>query len=115
MTRMWSKHGEVLDGEIDVIWLQDTAGLPYVREVVWSAPTRRRPPARNVRRSGRMIGYTIVAADAPRDYGGYFRRRYFYVAAHDASEDPDSPYLAGGMPCEGVAPSAVSLPFRATP
>ncbi len=58
----WDDH---LKHEAEVIWLEDPEQFDYVRQVIvpW-ARTRRRPLKLSV--PGRVVGYTVLRADAPR-------------------------------------------------
>jgi hypothetical protein len=104
--------------EARVVWLEDPAGLSYVREQAVWVPTRRgRVAWRRVDASpagARLVGYTELRPDAPRertwgDDPRRFRRRVFYVLAHDRDGVAPAPVMARPhAPREGVDPSTVA-------
>ena len=54
-----------LTGEVEVVWLEDSANLDYVRQALDKVSNRRGRPRYD--RDGRIVGYTNLAADAERD------------------------------------------------
>ncbi|MFF2662989.1 DUF6009 family protein, partial [Kitasatospora sp. NPDC058032] len=50
--------------EAEVVWLEDTEDLDYVRQALDKVGTRRGKP--RYERDGRMIGYTNLGPTAPR-------------------------------------------------
>jgi hypothetical protein len=95
-----------LTQEAELVWLEDTDGLDYVRQSLDRLPTRRGKPAYH--RDGRMIGYAILgpAAKGSRS-SGTFRRRVFWLLPHDRDSAPRGLY-AGSAPAEAVAPRTLS-------
>ncbi|MFD3700123.1 DUF6009 family protein [Streptomyces sp. NPDC058646] len=86
--------------EVDLVWLEDTSGLDYVRQSLDRLPTRRGRPAYH--RDGRMVGYALLGPGAkPSRSSGTFRRRVFWLLPHDRDTDPDGLY-ATGAPAEAV-------------
>jgi hypothetical protein len=84
-----------------VVWLEDVTDLTFVREDIWYARRRQHAPAQRDRRlvPGRIVGYTVLAPDAPRsDDWECFLRRYFWLRTTDA---------AGYWPAAGVNPRTV--------
>ncbi|MCA6095931.1 DUF6009 family protein [Streptomyces sp. SCA3-4] len=96
--------------EIDLVWLEDTTALDYVRQSLDRLPTRRGKPAYH--RDGRMVGYAILgpAAKASRS-SGTFRRRVFWLLPHDRDTDPDGLY-ATGAPAEAVDPRTLAAGIK---
>lgn len=93
----------LLAQELDLVWLEDVDRLDYVRTWVGvQSSSRIRLPDLGVR----LVGYTVLKADAPRQSNGYFLRRIFWLSDRDRDQDPQGPY-ALGMPSEGVDPRTV--------
>jgi hypothetical protein len=92
-------------GEESIVWEQDPATLPYVRETLAYAGTRQRPV--RWRGPGRRVGYAVPRADARSGHPGTFTRRVFWVKPYDRSEAPDGIYRTG-CPSEGVDPLTVA-------
>jgi len=92
---MRSYNAEV--NESGIVWLDDPAKYPYVRETTIYAPFRSRMPSRK-RMQGRPVAIAGLNKEARAVYPGMFLRRYWYVAPHD-------PYYGG--PIEAVDPYTV--------
>ena len=91
--------------EDDIVWLEDTSGLLFVRETVCFANTRRRPVP--FRASGtRVVGYARLRADAPNcsNMPRLWRRRVFWVRDSDAVVTRERPC---GVPNEAVDSQSV--------
>ncbi|MEU8550573.1 DUF6009 family protein [Streptomyces roseoverticillatus] len=88
--------------ESELVWLEDTTNLDYVRQSLDRLPTRRGKPAYH--RDGRMVGYALLGPAAkPSRSSGTFRRRVFWLLPHDRDSDPEGLY-ATGAPAEAVDP-----------
>ncbi|MFE5327306.1 DUF6009 family protein [Embleya sp. NPDC055664] len=88
--------------EIDIVWLEDPAGLDYVRQVLDRLPRRTGVPA--FHRDGRMVGYALLGPGARSSpASGTYRRRVFWLAPHDRDRVPDGAYVSGA-PSEAVDP-----------
>ncbi|WP_327713289.1 DUF6009 family protein (plasmid) [Streptomyces sp. NBC_00464] len=96
--------------EAEVVWLESTEDLDYVRQALDKVTTRRGKP--RYERDGRLVGYTNLAPTAPRlPDSGLFPRRTFYLLPHDRPnrpDDPDGPY-AVGSPLEAVDPRTIDV------
>lgn len=92
--------------EDELVWLEDTTTLQYVRQSLDRLPSRRgRPP---FHRDGRMIGYAVLGPDAKASrQSGTFLRRVFWLAPHDRDGRPDGLY-ATGAPSESVDPRTLA-------
>ncbi|PKV77107.1 DUF6009 family protein [Streptomyces sp. TLI_146] len=91
--------------EDNVVWLEDTDRLDYVRQAL-DKTTRRRGKPRYAR-DGRMVGYTELAPDAEADPdSGLQLRRVFFLLPHDRDSDPDGVYQQGA-PGEAVDPRTI--------
>ncbi|MFE7191364.1 DUF6009 family protein [Kitasatospora sp. NPDC057541] len=92
--------------ETDLVWIEDTTRLDYVRQSLDRLTTRRGRPAYH--RDGRMVGYAILGPDAKSSRAsGTFRRRVFWLLPHDRDQDPDGLYCTGA-PSEAVDPHTVA-------
>lgn len=90
--------------EEEIVWLEDVAHLPYVREFIdHFTHFRCRRPAWHG--AGRMVGYSTLRADATSSYSGFFKRRIFWLNTHDYPNP--GPYSRDGCPCEAVDPQTV--------
>jgi hypothetical protein len=88
--------------ETEIVWLEDTDQLDYVRQSLDRLPTRKGKPAYH--RDGRMVGYAILGPDAKASRAsGTFRRRVFWLLPHDRDTEPDGLY-AKSAPAEAVDP-----------
>lgn len=97
---------EDLTHETDLVWLEDTEPLDYVRQTLDRVSSRRRRPPYH--RDGRLIGYAVLGPDAKASRAsGTFLRRVFWLAPHDRDQDPHGLY-ATGAPSEAVDPRTVS-------
>lgn len=93
--------------ETEIVWTEDIERFDYVREYLDQCAGTRRRPVRWDRR-GRLVGYAVLAADAPNNGNpGYFNRRVFWVSEDDRSERPDGKYEVGA-PAEAVDPRTVA-------
>jgi uncharacterized protein DUF6009 len=92
--------------ESELIWLEDTSNLDYVRQSLDRLPTRRGKPAYH--RDGRMIGYAVLSPRAkPSRSSGTFRRRVFWLLPHDRDTDPEGLYSTGA-PAEAIDPRTLT-------
>ncbi|WP_310727878.1 DUF6009 family protein [Streptomyces sp. N2A] len=97
---------EDLTHETDLVWLEDTTHLDYVRQSLDRVSSRRRQPPYH--RDGRLVGYAVLGPTAKASRAsGTFLRRVFWLAPHDRDEQPDGLY-ATGAPSEAVDPRTVS-------
>ncbi|MEU8828887.1 DUF6009 family protein [Streptomyces sp. NPDC048636] len=93
---------EDLTHEIDLVWLEDTDGLDYVRQSLDRLSSRHRKPAYH--RNGRLVGYATLGPEAkPSRASGTYLRRVFWLAPHDRDQQPDGLYETGA-PSEAVDP-----------
>ena len=95
-----------LSQETDLVWLEDTGALDYVRQSLERLSTRRgRPP---YHRDGRMVGYALLGPEARASRAsGTFLRRVFWLLPHDRDSQPEGLY-ASGAPSEAVDPRTVA-------
>jgi hypothetical protein len=94
---------DTLRWEDEIIFVEDPAGLPYVREILGSAGTRRgRPPFRD----HRLIAYAALKPNSPCCVSRRFERRMWYVSDWD-------PYPGG--PCEAVEPTSLKAGTPSVP
>ncbi|MDH6107819.1 hypothetical protein P3T36_006431 [Kitasatospora sp. MAP12-15] len=92
--------------EDNLLWLEDTTTLEYVRQALDRLPTRAGRPAYH--RAGRMVGYATLAASAKASrQSGTFLRRVFFLLPHDRDQDPTGLY-ASGAPSEAVDPRTLA-------
>ncbi|MFF3358817.1 DUF6009 family protein [Streptomyces sp. NPDC002917] len=97
---------EQLTHESDLVWLEDTSTLDYVRQSLDRLPTRRGRPAYH--RDGRMVGYALLDTDARSSRAsGTFLRRVFWLLPHDRDGQPEGLY-ASGAPSEAVDPRTIA-------
>ncbi|MEV0604508.1 DUF6009 family protein [Streptomyces sp. NPDC050315] len=93
---------EDLTHEVDLVWLEDTDALDYVRQSLDRLSGRRRKPAYH--RDGRLVGYAILGPEAkPSRASGTYLRRVFWLAPHDRDQQPKGLYETGA-PSEAVDP-----------
>ncbi|MEV0282141.1 DUF6009 family protein [Streptomyces sp. NPDC050610] len=93
---------EDLTHEAELVWLEDTAPLDYVRQTLDRVTGRNRKPTYH--RHGRLVGYAVLGPGAkPSRASGTYLRRVFWLAPHDRDEQPDGLY-ASGAPSEAVDP-----------
>ncbi|MFD4144386.1 DUF6009 family protein [Streptomyces sp. NPDC058572] len=91
--------------EADIVWLEDTTRLDYVRQSLVRLNGRRSKPADH---PGRMIGYAQLGPTAKASRAsGTFRRRVFWLALRDRDSDPDGVY-ATGAPAEAIDPRTLA-------
>ncbi|MER5951227.1 DUF6009 family protein [Streptomyces sp. NPDC001904] len=96
--------------EQDLIWLEDTDTLDYVRQSLDRLPTRRGKPAYH--RDGRMIGYATLSSEARASRAsGTFLRRVFWLLPHDRDQQPGGLY-ASAAPSEGVDPRTLAVGIK---
>lgn len=92
--------------ESELVWLEDTTELDYVRQSLDRLPNRRTRPAHH--RDGRMVGYALLAPTAkPSRSSGTFRRRVFWLLPHDRDAAPQGLYSTGA-PAEAVDPRTLA-------
>ncbi|MFZ4276798.1 DUF6009 family protein [Streptomyces arboris] len=92
--------------ETTLVWLEETAGLDYVRQSLDRLSTRRGKPPYH--RDGRMIGYALLGPEAKASRSsGTFRRRVFWLLPHDRDTQPEGLY-ATGAPAEAVDPRTLA-------
>ena len=78
------QDGDPLLYESSIVWLEDIATLPYVREMTVPKCKSRRGPLRQGS-GGRIVGYSTLHADAPADRSkDTFTRRVFYLKDTDS-------------------------------
>jgi len=78
--------------ERSIVWLEDVRRLDYVRVAEVSKATSRKGPLR-WKGSGRVIGYSVLTRDAPRNPDDKtFTRRLFYLKVGDRDSDPYGEY-----------------------
>jgi hypothetical protein len=96
----WSGN-DPLAYEKSVVWLEDIADLPYVRVAEVRCARSRRGRLR-LSSAERVVGYSKLMADAPRDpETKRFTRRLFYLKDNDGSRGESAP------PDHAVDPSTV--------
>ncbi len=112
----WKKD-DPLSYEKSIVWLEDVDALPFVRvRVVHTARSRRGPlhwPG-----DGRVVGYSKLTPDAPRDAeSNAYVRRVFYLRSSDVALSGQVP--AGAVDprsitpgCDGAVPESVAEPAR---
>jgi Family of unknown function (DUF6009) len=83
-----------------IVWLDDPAKYPYLREVRTHAFFRKRRI--NAPNLGHLIGYSTVKKAVPSNCGMFDRRAWFF-------RDTDPYPIGRGYPCEAVKPSSVQL------
>ncbi|TXL84542.1 DUF6009 family protein [Streptomyces sp. IB2014 016-6] len=92
--------------ESDLVWLEDTDELEYVRQSLDRLPSRSGKPAYH--RHGRMVGYAVLGPTARSSRAsGTFLRRVFWLLPHDRDGQPDGLY-ACGAPSEAVDPRTLA-------
>ncbi|MPY49960.1 DUF6009 family protein [Streptomyces acidicola] len=92
--------------EAELVRLEDTAALDYVRQSLDRLPTRLVRPA--CRQDGRMAGYALLGPKAePSRSSGPFRRRVFWLLPYDRDTNPDGLY-ATGAPAKAVDPRTLA-------
>ncbi|WP_372412456.1 DUF6009 family protein [Streptomyces luteireticuli] len=93
--------------ETELVWLEDTIPLDYVRQALDRVTGRRRQPP--YRRDGRLIGYAVLGPTAkPSPASGTYLRRVFWLAPHDRDQQPRGLY-ATTAPAEAVDPRTVTV------
>jgi hypothetical protein len=93
---------EQIANEHDLVWLEDTDALDYVRQSLDRLPRRRGKPAYH--RDGRMVGYAVLGSAARSSpASGTFLRRVFWLLPHDRDGQPHGLY-AFAAPSEAVDP-----------
>lgn len=92
--------------ESDLVWLEDTDELEYVRQSLDRLPSRCGKPAYH--RHGRMVGYAVLGPTARSSRAsGTFLRRVFWLLPHDRDGQPEGLY-ASGAPSEAVDPRTLA-------
>ncbi|WP_327358763.1 DUF6009 family protein [Streptomyces sp. NBC_01304] len=95
-----------IGNEAELVWLEDTSDLDYVRQSLDRLPSRRGKPAYH--RDGRMVGYAMLGPGAKASRSsGTFRRRVFWLLPHDRDTAPGGLY-ASGAPAEAVDPRTLA-------
>lgn len=96
--------------EAEVVWLESTEDLDYVRQALDKVTTRRGKP--RYERDGRLVGYTnLVPKARSLPDSGLFVRRTFFLLPHDRPnrpDDPEGPYTVGS-PLEAVDPRTIDV------
>jgi hypothetical protein len=96
----WSDE-DPLSYEKSVVWLEDVTSLPFVRVVEVRCARSRRGRLR-LSSNERVVGYSKLMADAPRDPDTKrFTRRLFYL------KDTDVAYGEDAVPEHSVDPGTV--------
>ena len=86
----WSNE-DPLAYEKSVVWLEDVTALPFVRVVQVRCAKSRRGRLR-LSSAERVVGYSKLMADAPRDpRTKRFTRRLFYLKDGDGASANDAP------------------------
>ncbi|SOF02384.1 hypothetical protein SAMN05446589_9525 [Streptomyces sp. OV198] len=95
-----------LSHEEEVVWLEDTERLDYVRQAL--DKTRRRDRKPPYTRDGRIVGYALLNSEArPDPDSGLYRRRVFFLLPHDRDSRPEGCYQEGA-PGEAVDPRSIA-------
>ncbi|MFB8084958.1 DUF6009 family protein [Streptomyces sp. NPDC055992] len=96
--------------EAEIVWLESTEDLDYVRQALDKVTTRRGKP--RYERGGRLVGYSNLTPKARAlPDSGLFVRRTFFLLPHDRPNQPDDadgPY-AVGSPLEAVDPRTIDV------
>lgn len=101
-----------LQHEIEIVWLEDIDRFDYVRETEETSAHFRQRPNADWSEPGRMVGYSVLAPNAPNNgRPARFTRRRFWVKDYDRSEDPNGGYSTG-CPVEAVDPRTVAPGVR---
>lgn len=96
--------------EVELVWLEDTDNLDYVRQALDRLPTRGTKPP--YFRDGRLVGYAVLGPNAKASRAsGTFRRRVFFLQPHDRDSIPDGLYEKSG-PSEGIDPRTAAPGVR---
>lgn len=103
---------EQIKGEKSVVWLvENFDDIDYVRERQTECPTRRAGPiSKNIHRGARLIGYTELEPNWPKEQGAAgFKRRIFWLRPWDRKYGPGAENLTylTGSPLEGIDPRSV--------
>ena len=94
-------HDDPLAYEKSIVWLEDVTPLPYVRVIEVRCAKSRRGRLR-LSSAERVVGYSKLMADAPRDQATKrFTRRLFYL------KDVDLPLPGAAPPTHSVDPRTV--------
>jgi hypothetical protein len=111
----WKGGGGSLGHERSIVWLQDIEQLPFVRVVEVKCAKSRRGRL-ILQGTDRVVGYSKLMADAPRDlHTGRFTRRLFYLKANDLAGTSVPPHsLDPRSILPGVAGEKASLRPDAT-
>lgn len=105
----WRKD-DPLSYERSVLWLEDVERLPYVRVATVRCAKSRRGPL-TLRGKERVVGYSKLMDDAPRDpHTALYTRRLFYVKDEDTS--PSGPPPSDTVDPRTVLPGAAGTPPR---
>ncbi|MFF2631152.1 DUF6009 family protein [Kitasatospora griseola] len=92
--------------ETDIVWLEDTEHLDYVRQSLERLNSRKGKPPYH--RAGRMVGYAVLGPSARASRAsGTFRRRVFWLLPHDRDTEPHGVYTTGA-PSEAVDPRTIA-------
>ncbi|MET9535740.1 DUF6009 family protein [Streptomyces sp. NPDC006649] len=94
--------------EAEIVWLESTEHLDYVRQSLDKVNTRKGRP--RYERDGRLVGYSNLFQRAPRKAGSsFFVRRTFFLLPHDRRfrADGSGPLYRVGSPLEAVDPRTV--------
>jgi len=106
MLQLKESERRQLGREVGVVWVDDVENPDYVRELVINWADTRQGPI-HWDGAGRMIGYSVLAADTPNNgHPCCFTRRVFVLYSRDRDSDPNGLYETGA-PCEAVDPRTV--------
>ena len=101
-----------LANEDRLVWLEDPARFPYVRQSFAMTPRRKGMPAKAYRRGDRLVGYAELKPFArPESPGGYYRR-IFWLKTHDRNSGHAC--YRHSAPCEAVDPATVQAGLLGT-
>jgi Family of unknown function (DUF6009) len=96
-----------LADEQSIVWLTDTAGLPYVRETVYQFARSRH--GRVVMPGAIIVGFAELAPTARSWAPGYFRRRVFWL------KPGSDEYPGRCVPSESVDPLTIQAGIHGRP
>jgi hypothetical protein len=100
-----------IDGEKEIIWLEDPRDYFFVRSRVFYSRRRSgKPKSFYTPEGGLLIGYSVLKRDQSSDHNGAFQRRFFYLNEIDLSPDCIYPDV-DCHPSEGVDPTTIKPNF----
>lgn len=72
---------ELLENELEIVWLENPKSFRYVREGVAFFSTRAKPPRKSL--GGRVVAYAKLKPETKSDYPGEFLRRFWFLQDND--------------------------------